>query len=459
MRRYSILSAALAVAAITLGGCASLDIRPANEPTALPTLSSGATISGGDVLRTTMVGLAFSGGGMRASAFSYGVLKGLDAVDMPGGGTLLDQVRFVSGVSGGSVTAAYFGLKGRKALDDFDSRFLYRNAEEGLRTSTYNVGNLARALDSGVNDRSGFPDWLRKNLFGGATFRDMMRPGRPLVWINASDIVNKTPFIFEPVTFGALCSNLQAYPVADAVAASAAVPIVFAPVVIQSYADRCGYQVPTYLDQMADRRDAPPNVRVYAQALRRYRDISQGQFVKLLDGGLIDNWGLVGINVALAAAPEPYKPLTREDAVALQRFLFVVVDSGQTARQDASKTLEGPSGSALLEAVTATAIDSSVRNSFEVLRLQMNAWQQRLVQWRCSLPAEEVTRIRGTTEGWNCQDIAVQLERVSFEDLDPATAARLGNVPTRFVLEKGDVKAIIDAGVAAVRKVLGDGER
>lgn len=442
------------LALLALSACASIDIRPANEPTALPTLTSGAVIGGDDSLRTTIVGLAFSGGGMRASAFSYGVLKGLDSMALPGGGDLLDQVRFVSGVSGGSVTAAYFGLRGRQTLVDYEQRFLYRNAEEGLRTSTLNVGNLARAMDSGVNDRTGFPQWLKQNVFGNATFRDMNRPGRPLVWINASDIVNKTPFIFEPVTFGTLCSNIDTYPIADAVAASAAVPVVFAPVVIQSFADRCGYTVPDYLAQAGRARDAVPNVRAYAQALQRYRNPGEVAFVKLLDGGLVDNWGLAGINVALASAPEPYKPLTKADAIALQKFLFVVVDSGRSASTEGARTLEGPSGAALLEAVASTAIDSSVRNSFEVLRLQMTNWQERLKQWRCSLDPSEVAAIRGSTDGWDCRAITVELERVSFEDLDPAANARLDRIPTRFVLEKDEVRLAIDAGMTAVRRVL-----
>jgi NTE family protein len=41
------------------------------------------------------------------------------------------------------------------------------------------------------------------------------------------------------VTFSALCSDLTNYPVSLAVAASAAVPVVFAPVVIQDYPGGC----------------------------------------------------------------------------------------------------------------------------------------------------------------------------------------------------------------------------
>jgi len=39
----------------------------------------------------------------------------------------------------------------------------------------------------GVNDRSGLPTWLDKNLFGGATYADVMKPGHPQLWINASE--------------------------------------------------------------------------------------------------------------------------------------------------------------------------------------------------------------------------------------------------------------------------------
>jgi NTE family protein len=79
----------------------------------------------------TIVGLAFSGGGTRAAAFSHGVLSALDRETIRTGAgprPLTEAVDFVAGVSGGSVTAAYFGLKGRDGLAVFRSRFLERNA-------------------------------------------------------------------------------------------------------------------------------------------------------------------------------------------------------------------------------------------------------------------------------------------------------------------------------------------
>jgi NTE family protein len=454
-RLYRCARPAFALALFLVASCGSIDNAPINIPSSTPQLGTSAPISGDDSLHSTIVGLAFSGGGMRASAFSFGVMKGLDQIRLPQGGRLLDQVRFVSGVSGGSVTAAYFGLKGRAALTDFESRFLYRNAEEALRTQVYSVDNLTRALGSGVNDRSGLPTWLAQNVFGNATFADMNRPGRPLVWINASDINAKTAFIFEPVTFAAICSDLKAFPVADAVAASAAVPIIFTPVVVKSYADKCGYQIPQHLLEMGEDRNTSANVRAYVSALKKYRDVSSVGYIKLLDGGLTDNWGLDGLNVALASAAQPYQPLTRQDAIALEKFLFLVVDSGRNLPSDWSKTLQGPTGADLLEAVASTAIDSSVRNSFEVTRLEMQNWQERLKAWRCSLTPAEVAEVRGSADGWDCRNVTVRVDRVSFDDLDTATSDRLQKVPTRFVLDPKDVRLAIDAGTTVAIKVMG----
>ena len=57
--------------------------------------------------------LAFSGGGTRAAAFSYGVLKELSETGLGRQGRryrLSDEVDVITSVSGGSFTAAYFGL-------------------------------------------------------------------------------------------------------------------------------------------------------------------------------------------------------------------------------------------------------------------------------------------------------------------------------------------------------------
>ena len=48
---------------------------------------------------------------------------------------LLDEVDTISGVSGGSFPAAYFGLYGDRIFEDFEERFLYRNVQGALLCS------------------------------------------------------------------------------------------------------------------------------------------------------------------------------------------------------------------------------------------------------------------------------------------------------------------------------------
>ena len=61
--------------------------------------------------RDLVVGVALSGGGSRAALFGASGLEALAQVRAPGGGSVLDQVTYLSSVSGGSVAASYFAMK------------------------------------------------------------------------------------------------------------------------------------------------------------------------------------------------------------------------------------------------------------------------------------------------------------------------------------------------------------
>ena len=79
--------------------------------------------------------LAFSGGGRRAAAFAYGILEELAATPVMLGGQsrrLLDEVDLISSVSGGSFTAAYYGLYGDRIFREFQTDFLRRPVERAL---------------------------------------------------------------------------------------------------------------------------------------------------------------------------------------------------------------------------------------------------------------------------------------------------------------------------------------
>jgi NTE family protein len=377
------------------------------------------------------------------------VLKELDRARAGSGQSksLLDRVDFVSGVSGGSITAAYFGLKKRAALDDFRERFLLRNAEEGLKTQL-SPGNIGRALGGGVNDKQ-FTDWLDRNLFHGATYGEFREVGAPRVWINASDIYNRTPFVFGKTAFDALCSDIRSYRVAEAVAASAAVPLAFAPIVLETYPGGCNAPLPPWLDRVRRDPNAQPLLRSYAEAQTRYRDGSM-KYVKLLDGGLVDNYGLSGISIGLLAAQKPYEPLTERQAVKLRRVLFLVVDAGRGISGDFVQTLEGPNGIELASAAADTAIDASVRSSYAAFSALAEDWNGKLKRWRCGLSAGDRARL-GVSGAWNCGDVTFYIERLSFDQLGTARAGELNAIPTRFSLPADQVDLLISGGGDALR--------
>jgi NTE family protein len=398
----------------------------------------------------TVIALSFSGGGTRAAAFAFGVLNGLDETPAPSapGSSLLDRVDFVTGVSGGSVLAAYYGLKKRKALADFKQRFLLRNAEENLQMNL-SLLNIAKGLQGGVNDPTAFPRWLDDNLFEHATFKALLQQRRPYIWINASDVYNRTPFIFGRVTFGALCSDLSSYPISTAVAASAAVPVIFAPVVIEGYPGHCPIPLPPWVDRVRANPDAAPVLRLFANAIARYHS-GEVRYVKLLDGGMVDNYGLAGFTIARLLSTTPYGPLEPQQAVRLRRLLFVVADSGRAPSGAWAQTIEGPSGVSLITAASDTATESGAVGSYSAFQDAMADWQEALINWRCKLSAAERHNL-GAPAGWSCRDVKIFLGRLAFDQLGPQRAAQLNAIETAFKLSPDKVELAIAAGRDALK--------
>ncbi len=433
-----------------LAGCATVYNLPGNIPLgeALADNNFGRDVPNYD--DDVLLALSFSGGGMRAAAFSFGVLTELDRsrAGPHQVKTLLDHVDFVSGVSGGSVTAAYFGLKKRAALEDFRERFLLRNAEESLNTQV-SLGNIGRAMGGGVND-SQFSNWLDKNLFDGARFEALGEDRRPRVWINASDIYNRTPFVFGKTAFDALCSDIRSYRVSEAVAASAAVPVAFAPVVLKTYPGGCAAPLPAWLERARHDPNAQPLLRSFAEANARYHDGSM-RYVKLIDGGLVDNYGLSGLSIGMLAAQRPFEPMTERQAARIRRVMFLVVDAGRGVSGDFAQTVEGPNGVELVAAAADTAIDASVRSSYAAFNALVNDWFGKVKRWRCGLSAVERVRL-GVGKNWRCGDVSFFIDRLSFDQLDPARAGVLDAIPTRFSLSADQIDLLIESGADALRQ-------
>ena len=301
--------------ALGLGACATIHNLPLNQPSATPFAgfagAAAARVAAEQKLHGendgTVVGLSFSGGGTRAAAFAYGVLDQLARTPGPHGrSALLDRVGVVSGVSGGSIIAAYYGLKGRAALADFRERFLVQDVMAVLDTNV-NLINIGQALGGGANTDNRLRNWFNANLYHDATFRDLIGR-RPIVLINATDIYSRTPFLFAPQSFAAACSDITQYPIAAAVAASAAVPAAFAPIIIETFPGQCQTPLPPWVHEAAANTAASPLLHAYAKGLEDIRD-GKVKYVKLFDGGLIDNYGLSGLTIIRARDGHALRPV------------------------------------------------------------------------------------------------------------------------------------------------------
>jgi NTE family protein len=450
MSRLWSLGAVVTTAALLLG-CASVHNIPLNVPLGSQGVVDNLTVGFQDpaALDDLLIGLSFSGGGTRAAAFSFGVLEEMGQVRMRGASdTMLERIDFLSGVSGGSVTAAYFGLKKRAALADFRERFLLKNAEEGL-TTTLSLGTIGRAFSGGINDSTAFTKWLDANLFDNVTFGQFRDVGSPRVWINASDIYNRVPFVFDANAFTAICSDLSKYPLSSAVAASAAVPIAFAPAVVQAFPGTCKDPLPPWIAKAAANRNASPMLSSYAKAIMRYRE-GAVPYIKLMDGGLVDNYGISALTIARESSDTAYGPMTPQQAVRLRRAMFLVVDSKAGLSGDWINTVEGPSGVEMLKAAVDTTIDASVGSSYSAFDRTTKDWQSSLIKWRCGLSAAERARY-GARPGWRCDDLQFFIGRLGFDQLDPQRAAVLEAVPTRFQLPQQQVDDVIAAGRDTLR--------
>src|SRR5664279_124995 len=182
----------LACLLLLLSGCASRLINPSMSYVDPGTGYRVATKLAETKERENFVVLTFSGGGIRAAAFSYGVLEFLEHTEvrrLDGRTTrLLDDVEIITGVSGGSFTALAYGLYGDALFRDYPQRFLKNNMQAEL---------LARWLNPVSWLNLATPGWGRSELaaglydeilFNSATYADLRRRGGPLVLVSATDI-------------------------------------------------------------------------------------------------------------------------------------------------------------------------------------------------------------------------------------------------------------------------------
>ncbi|MEJ2471990.1 MAG: patatin-like phospholipase family protein [Desulfuromonadales bacterium] len=431
--RHILVRASLALCLIIqLAGCAS-NATVVNNPLAQQAPESSYSLQAfTERFRRgeTSFLLAFSGGGTRAAALSYGVLKALNDTfveTQSGPRPLIDSVDLISSVSGGSFTSAYYGLYGEQIFDKFESDFLRKNVQGALINRLVNPFNWFH-----IGDRTEWAiNYYDQNVFKGARFSDLQKAGGPLIFINASDIEGGVGFWFTQDHFDLLCSDLSNFPVARAVAASSAVPGLFAPVVLQNF-DDCQTENRQLIERAQAVAAQRPELKLELAGLESYADKERRLYIHLVDGGITDNLGLRGIYAINQLSGGLASRLKQRDIEPPRRIVVLSVDASTEPEYEMSRSKQVPPISEVISAISGVQLHryNAATNSLI---------ERALLEWRDELSAE----------GHTPETYYIRLDL--GQETDPQKRDFLNRIPTSFSLTDEQVDVLIETGGALLR--------
>ncbi len=374
--------------------------------------------------------LAFSGGGTRAAALSYGVLQELrDTPVVSGQDTirLLDEIHIISSVSGGSFTSAYYGLNGDAIFDDYEEVFLRKNVEGGLIRRVLNP--MSWFSPTGRTEEA--VRYYDKHIFNGATFADMGKQDGPLILINASDLANGVRFSFVQEYFNLLCSDLSSFPVSRAVTASSAVPVLFHPVVVENYPE-CGAEQPDWLKVAQTRAESDAQLAMLVHGVEKYSDRDKHKYAHFVDGGITDNLGLRAIYEMTQVSGGGAAFMKKHQRQPPRRLVTIVVDASTEADTEMYLSDKAPSIKQTVGAMTDMQLHRYNAATIDLLRNDINQWAQEM-----STPETAVTPY---------------FILLSFEDINDSERLEYFNqIPTSFHLSDEQVDRLIEAGGELLR--------
>ena len=368
-----------------LGGCAA---RPINPSISQTDPNSGYRFEARQARlpdKDDLIILAFSGGGTRAAAFSYGVLEFLwrtEVIDSKGRKVrLLDKVDVITGVSGGSFTALAYGLYGDKLFADYAQRFLKRDVEGEIIARAFNPLNWGRLSSTGWGRSELAAELYDEILFNGATYADLGRRNGPFIVASATDIASGSRFLFHQTLFDLICSDLDAVRLSRAAASSSAVPVVLSPVTFDNHSGTCNMTIPAWMKVFIDSPNPPrPAARVIGtvrDAEAAFGNSPQRPYLHLVDGGIADNVAMRGVLDAmqlLEALDEAGVPTQLTSA---RRIVVFVVNSLSEPPTHWDESENAPGAVQLLLKATGVPIDHYSQDSIEMLRDTAAQWRER----------------------------------------------------------------------------------
>ncbi|MBU3627255.1 patatin-like phospholipase family protein [Polynucleobacter sp. JS-Safj-400b-B2] len=460
--RSKCLLLSMAFLLLTMLGCASRPINPPMDKIDLETGYRGLSHTRGqnknNKLPENLVVLAFSGGGTRAAAFSYGVLEALREMELQESSgkkvRALDQVNLITGVSGGSFTALSYGLYGEKLFDFYDTDFLKRDVQGEIIARAANPFNWTRLSSTGWGRSELAAELYDEILFHGATYADLKKNNGPYILASGTDISSGGGFTFDQSFFDYLCSDLLGVPLSRAAASSSAVPFVLSSVTYNNYAGRCKFIEPDYLARFENSANAPrPAARLIKEMndLKLYHDQKDNPYIHVVDGGVADNLAMRQMLNFLEGLEAMHLSGKATQFDNVKRIIVVVVNALSSPKTTWNESIDGPGAIELLIKAAGVPIDHYSYEEVETLKDTQARWNSmrtlrdsRLFK---SNQNPELAKIINTP------NIDLYALNVAFNMLeDKAEFEYLNNLPTSFVLPP----EAVDRLRAAAKKIIFD---
>jgi len=426
-----------------LGGCATAT-RPVNPPITEISPNTGYRFEVRQAqqlnAKENLVILAFSGGGTRAAAFSFGVLEFLRRTEVIGPkgnkGNLLDAVDVITGVSGGSFTALAYGLYGDKLFAEYEQRFLKRDVQGEIVSRSFSPSYWGKLNTTGWGRSELAAELYDEILFNGATFGDLNRGKGPLILASATDISTGSRFVFSQGVFDIICSDLNGVRLSRAASASSAVPVVLSPVTMNNYGGTCKRTLPAWEKLFIDNPDPP---RPAARAIRSlhaqeaFGDSVNRPYIHLVDGGVSDNVGMRAVLDALEILEALHEAGVPSPLDGARRIVVFVVNSLSSPPTNWDKSEVAPGTVDILLKSAGTPIDAFSFEAVELLKDTAAHWNTlRHIRKSAAFAANKDPAV---TNALRAPDAEIYAIDVSFAALkDKAELDYLNLQPTTFVL-------------------------
>ncbi len=383
--------------------------------------------------------LSFSGGGTRAATLAYGVLEKLKQTEIEIDGqkkSLLDEVDLITSVSGGSFTAAYYGLYGDQIFQDYEDKFLRHNFQLDLYQLLLSPWHWPN-LSTSAFDRSDLAaKYLDKLLFDGSTIDAMQRADTPFIMINASEVGFGTQIAFEQRQFDMFCLNVSEMPISKAVMASSAVPVAFSPITFRNKSDQCDNKLPRWVRDALKKGDARSRNYHLAHKYKTFQDVENYPYIHLYDGVLTDNLGLRSIINVFERQGGAWNTLKLIDHKDVRKAVVIVVDAKSSSAIDSSQSKQIKLKDAINSALN-VSINSLSFETISMMRENMSRWRDQVTIDRCWEYA------RQNIDQTDCFETEPYLIEVSFEFHPNAEEMyELHRIPTTFNLSDKQVDLI-----------------